>query len=516
MTSNKQKLELTWVGKENRPRLEPRILIEDPEKSHHAPHRVTDHDVFDNRLIFGDNLLALKALEQEFAGKVKCVYIDPPYNTGSAFEHYDDSLEHSVWLGMMRERLVLIRELLATDGSVWVHLDDAEMAYCRVLMDEVFGRQNFVATVVWQKVYARDNRTNISTSHDSILIFAMNGDAWKATRNTLPRTVAQNDLYKNPDDDPRGLWRLGPIFAAEERHEGLMYEITTPSGRKVKPPAGSHWRMVENDFWHMVEEGRITFGDRGSNIPAVKLFLNEVQSGLVPRTWWPHTEAGHTQDAKREIHALFPGQIPFDTPKPEKLVSLAIQIASKPGDIVLDSFLGSGTTAAVAHKMGRRWIGIEEGDHARTYCQIRMKKVIDGEQGGISETVEWHGGGGFRFYKLGPAVFDDTGHIRAGITFELLAAHVWFAETGAARSTRAKKEPFLGEHDGIGYYLLFNGVLGDETKTGGNVLTKRLLRSLPTFEGPKVIYGEACMLTDEQLAELDITFRQTPYDLKAR
>lgn len=206
----------------------------------------------------------------------------------------------------------------------------------------------------------------------------------------------------------------------------------------------------------------------------------------------------------------------FATPKPERLLKRIVEIATNPGDLVLDSFLGSGTTAAVAHKMGRRWIGIEMGEHSRSHCQPRLKKVVDGEAGGISEAVDWKGGGGFRFYKLGVPVFDDAGHIREGIKFEHLAAHVWFAETGTARSTRAPKQPFLGEHHGIGYYLLFNGILGDESKSGGNVLTKRILKGLQPFEGPKVIYGESCDLPKERLEELQITFKQTPYDIKAR
>ncbi|CAE6817837.1 hypothetical protein CFBP6600_32590 [Xanthomonas arboricola pv. corylina] len=236
----------------------------------------------------------------------------------------------------------------------------------------------------------------------------------------------------------------------------------------------------------------------------------------MPRTLWRKEDVGSNRTSKNELRKLFPGDVAFDTPKPEALLERVIRIATEEGDIVLDSFLGSGTTAAVAHKMGRRWIGVEAGEHARSMCQPRLAKVIDGEQGGVSEVVDWKGGGGFRFYKLGVPVFDDEGHIREGIKFEHLAAHVWFAETGTARSTRAPKQPFLGEHHGIGYYLLFNGILGDESKTGGNVLTKRVLKGLQPFDGPKVIYGELCDLPKERLEELQITFRQTPYDIKAR
>lgn len=403
--TKKQKLELTWIGKENRPKLEPRILLEDPEKSYHARHRVTDNDLFDNRLIFGDNLLALKALEQEFTGKIRCIYIDPPYNTGSAFEHYDDGVEHSLWLSLMRERLEILWRLLRADGVIWISIDDNEGHYLKVLCDEVFGRKSFVATVVWENFYGRSNAAAISPAHNYQLVYAPMGLDWKNVRNLLERDEKSASKYTNPDNDPRGPWRLGPIFAAEERHEGLMYSVKTPSGRMVKPPKGSHWRMTEKDFWEMVKEGRITFGADGDNNPAVKLFLNEVQSGLVPRTWWPHTEVGHSQEAKREIQALFPQINPFSTPKPERLLKRVIEMSTNAGDWVLDSFAGSGTTGAVAHKMGRRWIMIELGEHCDTFVAPRLKKVIENDdEGGVSKGVAWKGGGGFRYYRLAPSL----------------------------------------------------------------------------------------------------------------
>jgi adenine-specific DNA-methyltransferase len=405
--NRKTKLELTWIGKENRPRLEPRILLEGSEKSHHAKERVTESDLFDNKLIFGDNLLALKALEQDFTGKVKCIYIDPPYNTGSAFEHYDDGVEHSIWLSLMRERIELLWKLLHKQGAMWISIDDNEGHYLKVLCDEICGRQSFVATVVWENFYGRSNAAAISPAHNYLLVYSPLGVDWKNVRNLLPRDEKSASKYTNPDNDPRGAWRLGPIFAAEERHEGLMYSITTPSGREVRPPKGSHWRMIESDFWEMVKEGRITFGAKGDNNPAVKLYLKEVQSGLVPRTWWPHTEVGHSQEAKREIQALFPETIPFDTPKPERLLNRVIEMSSNPGELVLDSFAGSGTTGAVAHKMGRRWIMVELGEHCHTHIIPRLKKVVNGEDaGGITETAGWKGGGGFRYYKLAPSMLE--------------------------------------------------------------------------------------------------------------
>ena len=405
--TQKQKLELTWIGKDKRPKLEPRVLLEDPARSYHARQRVSETDLFDNRLIFGDNLLALKALEAEFTGKVKCGFIDPPYNTGSAFTHYDDGLEHSIWLGLMRDRLEIIRRLMSDDGSLWITIDDNEAHYLKVLCDEVFGRAAFVASIVWENFYGRSNAAAISPCHNYLLVYAPMGNDWKRVRRLLPRDERSASKYSNPDDDPRGPWRLGPIFAAEERHDGLMYTIRTPGGREVRPPKGSHWRMVETEFWQLVTDGRIVFGPDGNNVPAIKLFLNEVQAGLVPRSWWPHAEVGHSQEAKREIQALFPGRTPFDTPKPERLLRQALEVATAPGDLVLDSFAGSGTTGAVAHKMGRRWIMVELGEHCHTHIIPRLQKVIDGQDpGGITEAVGWKGGGGFRYYRLAPSLLE--------------------------------------------------------------------------------------------------------------
>lgn len=399
---SKQKLELTWIGKEKRPKLEPRILLEDPEKSYHAKHRVTDNDIFDNRLIFGDNLLALKALEQEFSGEVKCVFIDPPYNTGSAFTHYDDGLEHSIWLGLMRDRLEIIKRLLAKDGSLWITIDDNECHYLKVLCDEVFGRSNFVANVIWQKKFAPQNDAKlIDANHDHILVYSKNKDS--VSINLLPRSEEMNSRYKNPDNDPRGPWTAGDALRKEFR-EYAYYEISTPGGRKVLPPPGTSWRFNKEDVPRLIAENRLWFGSDGRGVPRIKRFLSEVKQGVVAQTIWLHTDVGNTQEAKKEV-IKFNSENVFDTPKPERLIKRVIELATNPGDIILDSFAGSGTTGAVAHKMGRRWIMVELGDHCHTHIIPRLKKVIDGEdQGGISKAVNWKGGGGFRYYRLAPSL----------------------------------------------------------------------------------------------------------------
>jgi adenine-specific DNA-methyltransferase len=408
--SARQKLELTWIGKENRPRLEPRILLEDAEKSYHARQRVTESDIFDNRLIFGDNLLALKALEQEFAGKVKCVYIDPPYNTGSAFEHYDDGVEHSLWLSLIRDRLECLRRLLSAAGSIWINIDDNECHYLKVLLDEVFGRSNFVASVIWQKVYTTKNSArHFSDMHDYILVYAKDKEAWSI--GNLPRAAKQDDAYENPDNDPRGPWKATPLHARNPYSQGL-YPISSPKGRVIPgPPSGTYWRIAKKKLEQMQADNRIWWGRSGDSIPAQKRFLSEVKQGVTPSTLWLHTEAGHNGEAKNEIRALFPNSEDiFLTPKPERLIKRVLEIASEPGDVILDSFAGTGTTGAVAQKMGRRWIMVELGEHCHTHIIPRLKKVIDGEDaGGITEAVNWKGGGGFRYYHLAPSLLEKDG-----------------------------------------------------------------------------------------------------------
>ncbi|OJX63140.1 MAG: hypothetical protein BGO95_08965 [Micrococcales bacterium 73-13] len=376
---------------------------------------VSRHGDGENLLIRGDGLAAMRSLARipeyarRYRGRVRLVYIDPPFNTGQAFEHYDDALEHSVWLGMMRERLEAIRELLAPDGSVWVHLDDAEMAYCKVLMDEVFGRRNFVATVVWQKLYAPENRTDLSSMQDYLLVYASDRAAWKSARNLLDRSERQTAQYRNPDDDPRGPWK-GENFtgkAGPGRRAEQFYTIVSPAGRAFDPPPGRCWVYTRDRYQELLEDGRIWFGRDGTSGPSVKRFLDEVSSGVVPGTWWAFEDVGHNQEAKQALVAMFPGQTPFDTPKPERLLQRIVHIASNPGDIVLDAFAGSGTTAAVAHKMRRGWVAVErEESTVEAFTRPRLAKVVDGEdRGGITEAVGWIGGGGFRELRVAPPTY---------------------------------------------------------------------------------------------------------------
>jgi adenine-specific DNA-methyltransferase len=390
------KLELTWIGKDKQPKLEPRILIEDPDKSY------GDRNT-DNMLIFGDNLLALKALEQEFTGRIKCIFIDPPYNTGSAFAQYDDGIEHSLWLTLMRDRLIILHRLLAEGGSIWITIDDNESHYLKVLCDEVFGRGNFISTLAWQKKYAvKSDSEFFSESHDFILVYAK--DRKKFILGRFGRTESQDARYKNPDDDPRGNWTSGPLQRNEAR-DYAIFPIVSRTGKEHLPPKGTSWRFTKEKMAELIADNRIWFGESGNNVPRLKRFLTEVSDSVPATTWWDYQNFGHNDEGRREAKALAHTEDMFATPKPERLISKIVELATLPSDIILDSFGGSGTTGAVAHKMDRKWIMVELGDHCYTHIQPRMQKVCDGtDQGGISKVVNWQGGGGFKYYYMAPSL----------------------------------------------------------------------------------------------------------------
>jgi adenine-specific DNA-methyltransferase len=488
---------------------------------------VSSHGTGDagNLLVQGDNLHALKALLPLYRGQVKCIFIDPPYNTRSAFEHYDDNLEHAQWLSMMLPRLQLLREFLREDGSIWVTIDDHEGHYLKVLMDEVFGRGNFVANVIWQKKYsvANDHKT-IAPMHDHVLVYRQSS-GWR--RNLLERGEAKDRLYKFQDE--HGQWRPDNYTCSKTADErpNLYYPIRHPlTGDEVWPKRTRVWAFSREQHQEHVRMNMLYWGKDGLGaVPAIKRYRHLLrQDGVVPQSLWEHEFAGHTDLSRKEVRAVLDTDSLTDdflTPKPELLLSRVLQIGSESGDLILDSFLGSGTTAAVAHKMGRRWIGIEMGDHAVTHCLPRLEKVLAGEQGGISKAVGWQGGGGFRFVRLGEPVFDTEGRIHPHVRFAALAAHVWQQETrqpypgpGAVPGT-----PVIGVHDGVAVCLLYNGILGDRRPEGGNVLTLAVLNALKAIvphEGARVVYGEASRLGPARLAAEGVTFRQIPYELSAR
>lgn len=401
----------------------------------------------DNLLIRGDalnamgSLIKLPEVRSDYVGKVKLCYIDPPFNTGEVFDDYADGLEHSVWLTMMRDRLAQIKELLAEDGSVWVHLDDIEAHRARCVLDEMFGPDNFVATIVWQKRTSRDNRAAFSSAHDYIHVYSPAGTAWKNSRNRLD----DSGDYSNPDNDPRGPWRSVPMSAqAGHATAAQFYTVVTPTGVEHPPPDGRAWTYTRERFDELVAEDRVYWPRQGDGKPRLKMFPWESE-GLVPFTLWMASEVGENSDANAEIRALFPDAAPFATPKPERLLERIIGIATNPGDLVLDCFVGSGTTAAVAHKMDRRWIAIErEGATVETYSLPRLTKVVEGtDPGGITEMVGWQGGGGFRVLDVAPSMFAE----HAGA---LLIAD-WAANGALAEATAAQfgyeyipESPFAG------------------------------------------------------------------------
>ncbi len=495
-----------------------------------------------NIIAQGDNLIALKALLPHFAGQVKCVCIDPPYNTGNEGWAYNDNVNspvirewlgkvvgkegetldrHDRWLCMMYPRLALLKQFLSEDGSIWIHMDDSEIGLLRVLMDEIFGAHRFVACNVWQKRYSRENRDAIGDVHEYLLVYAMNPERFKEIRNRIPLTDDQAKIYKNTNNDPKGRWRGIPMTAQGFR-PNQMYEIVSPSGAVHTPPEGRCWSTIEPEFKKLLAQGRIYFGKDGKSQPNIIRYLGEVE-GFIPWTWWTHEEVGHTDEAKKEIQSIFGTQTAFDTPKPTRISERIIQIATNPGDLILDSFAGSGTTGHAVLKMNaanpakdlRRFILVEI--EPRIACEVtreRVARISEGYTNAKGEKVPGLGGG-FRFCELGEPLFDEAGHIRETVKFGELARHVYFCETREPLPReRVPKSPLLGVCRGLAVYLLFNGILGDKSSNGGNVLTRKTLAALPPFKGPKVIYCAGCLIGAERLAEEGITVRQTPYEIR--
>lgn len=551
-----------------------------------------------NLIVRGDNLVALKALLPHYAGQVKCACIDPPYNTGNEGWAYNDNVNspvirewlgkvvgkegetldrHDRWLCMMYPRLALLKQFLSEDGAIWIHMDDSEIGLLRVLMDEIFGAHRFIACNVWQKRYSRENRDAIGDVHEYLLVYAMDPERFKQVRNRVPLDAKQASVYKNPNNDPKGPWQSVSLTAQGYR-PNQMYEIVAPNGRRHTPPEGRCWGLIEPEFRKLLDRDKVWWGKDGNGVPRQIRYLTEVE-GLVPWTWWPHEDVGHTDEARKEVQSIFGTQTAFDTPKPTRLIERILQIATNPGDLVLDSFAGSGTTGHAVLKLNaaqrisrtestevteeksnnsspcspcppceplppRRFIMVEVEEKVATeVTRERVRRVAEGYTNAKGEAVAGLGGG-FRFCELGEPLFDESGHIRETVKFGELARHVYFTETGEPlpevlirteateiteeRNTSAEppcppcppcapcepSSPLLGVCRGVAVYLLFNGILGDKTSNGGNVLTRKVLAALPPYAGPKVIYCAGCLIGAERLAEEGITIRQTPYEIR--
>jgi site-specific DNA-methyltransferase (adenine-specific)/adenine-specific DNA-methyltransferase len=501
----------------------------------------------DNLLVQGDNLLALKALLPHYAGQVKCIYIDPPYNTGNEGWVYNDAVNspemrdwlgkvvgsesedlsrHDKWLCMMYPRLVLLREMLREDGSLWMSIDDNEVHNARQALNEIFGENNFVASLTWQKrVSPANDAKYFSSDHEYILIYAKFKDSWKPNR--LSRSEEQAKNYSNPDNDPCGLWNSATYTGPKsvEERPNLYYGITNPNtGEIIYPQKTAVWKFDQETHRKHVEENRIYWGVNGKGrMPRLKIFLSEV-GNVVPRTVLSYSDYGHTSEARTEILRII-AEVPFTTPKPSRLIQRVLQIATNPDDLILDSFAGSGTTGHAVLQMNkedggsRRFILVEMDENiCQNITAERLKRVSLGyewkdQKGG--KRKEEGLGGGFRFCTLGETLFDADGQIRREVTFEDLARHVYFTETGQPLPEKSKKKwPLLGVHNGVAVYLLYNGVMKDKSRDGGNVLTRPLLASLPEHDGAKVIYGNGCLLGENTLRSLNVTFRQVPYEIK--
>jgi adenine-specific DNA-methyltransferase len=529
---------LDWIGKSavvNHHREVPtRLLHCDSDLSFGDPEA-------GNLLVQGDNLEALKALLPYYAGKVKCIYIDPPYNTGNEGWVYNDNVNspqikawlgsvvgreaedlsrHDKWLCMIYPRLRLLREFLSDDGAIWISIDDNEAHSLKLVCDEIFGRMNFVSNIIWQKKYSTSNDAMwFSESHDHIMLYALNKELWRP--NKLERKESANALYKNPDNDPRGDWLSDNYTCNKNNIErpNLYYSITHPTtGMEIWPKKTAVWRYSRETHLQHIRDDLIWWGEKKENsVPRFKRFKPTESTGRIPDSVWLWEEVGHNQDSKREQMALFP-DAPFATPKPEKLIEQIINIGSRPGDLVLDSFSGSGTTGAVAQKLGRNHLSIEMGDHAESHIAPRYRKVIEGtDQGGISRSLNWTGGGGFRFCTLGNPLFDQWGGVSEGVTFGDLAAFVFFSDTGSPIPAKATGgTSLLGEFQGRVIHLLFApGSIGVADASAGNVLTLGVLETLPAHDGPRVVYAEGCTVPSERLAADGVVFKQVPYQLQA-
>ncbi len=490
-----------------------------------------------NLLVQGDNLLALKALLPYYGGQVKCIYIDPPYNTGNENWVYNDNVSspemsawlgkvvgkevedlsrHDKWLCMMYPRLVLLRQILREDGVIFISIDDNEIAFLHNVMNEIFGGRNFVANIIWQKRTSPDARLNLGPAHDFIVVYAKDLNKLKPTLRRVAPSSERNTAYKNPDNDPRGPWASVDLtgqtgHATPEQY----YEIPTPSGTTLKPPPGRCWALAQRTFLELIADNRIWFGKNGTARPRLKKFLSESE-GVTTWTWWPHTEVGHNQEATKELNETMGCADAFNNPKPTRLIRRILQLATGPGDLVLDSFAGSGTTGHailaqnVADDGQRHFILVElESEIARNITAERLKRVITG-------VGNDHGlGGGFRYCTLGEPLFDAAGEIRSEVSFSDLARHVFFVETGEPLPHAALLDsPLLGVARGTGVYLLYNGILRDRTPEGGNILTPAVLAALPEHSGPKVVYAAGCLLSSTRLREVGITFKQTPYEIR--
>ncbi len=521
---------LTWIGK-------------DKVVAHHhdVPFKVLNHqytfnggsgpppDTHTNKIIHGDNLEALKALLLEYEGKIKCIYIDPPYNTGNENWVYNDNVSdprlkkwlgqvvgkdsedltrHDKWLCMMYPRLMLLHKLLAKDGAIFISIDDNEQANLKLLCDEIFGIGNFINNIIWQKKFSPQNDARyFSDNHDFILCYTKDKNNW--IRNLLNRTDEQNARYDNRDNDHRGPWTSGDVSV--KTYSAINdYPITTPSGRIINPPSGYCWRFSEEKFQDLVRDSRIWFGANNDNVPRFKRFLSDVQQGTVPLTIWPHSEVGHNQYGKQELKKIFHDSIPFDTPKPPTLIQRILEISTSSDSIILDSFAGSGTTAHAVLNLNkqdggnRKFILIEMEDYAETITAERVKRVIKGY--GSKEGT----GGSFDYYTLGEPLFigENNEYLNEAVGIDKIKNYIWYSETRSEWTTQSSTNDglLLGVHNQTAYYFIYH-------PTQLTSLDFETLATINVKAGQYIIYADNCLLSKDFLFRNNIVFKKIPRDI---
>ena len=508
---------LNWIGKET-------VVNHDKEVPFRLLRKINSHSVgkdSKNLIIHGDNLEALKALMPHYFGKIGCIYIDPPYNTGNEKWVYNDRVNspkikkwlgkvvggeaedlcrHDKWLCMMYPRLKLLKDLLSENGAIFISIDDNEHCNLRAIMDEIFGESNFVATIGWQKKFSRQSDARwFSDTYEFIIVYAKSKYKWKP--NLFPRTEEQDNRYKNPDNDHRGPWSPDNIVVKTYSAK-YDYKIKTPSGRIVKPPTGFCWRYSKSRFQELVTDNRIYFGNSGNNVPRVKRFLSEVQQGLVPITLWLRDFAGDTQEAVREVKLLLENE-KFDSPKPVKLIKRILQIASNNSDIILDSFAGAGTTGHAVLDLNkddggnRKFILIEMENYAGKITAKRVQNAI--KKFGYKD--------GFEFCELDKTLFDEECQIEEECSFEQLATYIYFTETSTNLNEKLINKNFIGEYNETEFYLLFK-------EKGKNILNKEFLKKINKTGKKKIIYADRCLISNWTLEKLKIQFKQIPYEVK--
>jgi adenine-specific DNA-methyltransferase len=532
--------ELTWIGKEKVINHHLDVPFKILEKKYNYPQDLTGLNIGLNKIIHGDNLEALKALLPEYENQVKCIYIDPPYNTGNENWVYNDNVNDEKirkwlgkvvgkedlnrsdrWLCMMYPRLVLLRKLLAQDGAIFISIDDNEQAHLKFICDKIFGQQNFVTSIVWQRAYAPVSLNKyFSTNHDFILVYAKSINDF--TINKLERTEEQKRDYKNPDNDPRGLWKVGnpSVGPAIEKN---VYEMILPSGRIVLPPKGRSWLYSKEKFEELKQNNRIWFGKDGNSIGSPKLFLSEVNQGITPMTTWLYEEVGHTQDAKKEIKDIFPeSEIPFETPKPTKLIERILQLSTDKNSIVLDSFAGSGTTAHAVLNLNkqdggnRKFILIECKDYAESLTAERVKRVIEREREEKNQTLikfdslegALERNIGFSFYELGEPLLDENNDINPQASTEAIRKYIWYTETANVNPVLSENGYLLGIEAQTAYYFYYE-------KAAITTLDIDFLATVPAeMAGMSfVIYADMCLLSQAFLEKNRIIFKKIPRDI---